>query len=89
MSALPDLKVVPALPVDDDGAVFAADFDEIRDYLSGKITVPTVTDRSEERCSVVGTPECNMQDLVVLKLAMDAGDPSIGSHCDAALSPAP
>jgi hypothetical protein len=72
--------------------VFAADFDEIRDYLPGKITVPTVTDRIEERCSVVGTPECNMRDLVFLKLALDATMPpatSVPTRCDAALSPPP
>jgi hypothetical protein len=74
-----------------DGAVMdPADFEEIRDSLSGKIVVPEVAAEIEERCSVAGTTECNMRDLVFLKLAIDAG-PGVGeveSRCDAALSPA-
>jgi hypothetical protein len=71
-----------------DGAVLAADFELIRDYLSGKVTNPVVAAEIEERCSVVGSPDCNMRDLVYLKLAIDNGDPSVETRCDAALSPA-
>jgi hypothetical protein len=44
----------------------------------------------EARCSVAGTTECNIRDLVFLKQQMDLG-PGVGSaevRCDAALSPA-
>jgi hypothetical protein len=64
------------------------DFDEIRGYLSGKITNPLVGAEIEERCSVAGTPECDIRDLVFLKLAIDAGIRSVETRCDAALSPA-
>jgi hypothetical protein len=71
----------------DDGAVMSPDdFDEIRDYLSGRATVtdPAVI---EARCSVAGTVECNIRDLVFLKQALDAAAPSVETRCDAALSP--
>ncbi|MGH0031140.1 MAG: thrombospondin type 3 repeat-containing protein [Myxococcota bacterium] len=71
----------------DDGAVLDPDdFDEIFDYLSGN---PTTTPAAEieARCSVVGTVECNIRDLVFLKQAIDAMDPEVELRCDAALSP--
>jgi hypothetical protein len=74
-----------------DGAVLSpADFDLIRDYLSGKDVSPHDPAAIEARCSVAGTTECNIRDLVFLKQALDAG-PGVGSvetRCDAALSPA-
>jgi hypothetical protein len=72
----------------DDGAVMSPeDFDEIRDYLSGRATVtdPAII---EARCSVVGTVECNIRDLVFLKQAIDAAATNVETRCDAALSPA-
>jgi hypothetical protein len=36
-----------------------------------------------------GTTECNIRDLLFLALAMDAGDQSVETKCDAALSPVP
>jgi hypothetical protein len=71
----------------DDGAVLNPDdFDEIFDYLAGR---PTLTDPAdiEARCSVTGTVECNIRDLVFLKQAIDAGASSVPVRCDAALSP--
>jgi len=73
----------------DDGAVLDPDdFDEIRVFLSGKIRNPVIAARIEERCSVTGTTECNIRDLIFLRRAIDAGDSSVGTRCDAALSPA-
>jgi hypothetical protein len=37
----------------------------------------------------VGMTECNIRDLVFLLRAVDAGDPSVETRCDAALSPVP
>jgi hypothetical protein len=71
-----------------DGAVFEADFDLIRDYLSGKVTNPVTAQEIEERCSVAGTTECNMRDLLFLRLALDAGSPGVERRCDAAVAPA-
>jgi hypothetical protein len=74
----------------DDGAVLDPDdFDEIFDYLAGKITNPIVAAEIEARCSVAGTTECNIRDLVFLQQAIAAGDPSVATRCDAALSPPP
>ncbi|MGH0032674.1 MAG: thrombospondin type 3 repeat-containing protein [Myxococcota bacterium] len=73
----------------DDGAVIDPDdVDEIFDYLAGR---PTITDPAdiEARCSVAGTTECNIRDLVFLQQALDAGPmgPGVELRCDAALSP--
>jgi len=74
----------------DDGAVLDPDdFEEIFDYLAGKITNPVVAEEIESRCSVAGTTECNIRDLVFLKQAIDAGVPSVDTRCAAALSPPP
>jgi hypothetical protein len=70
-----------------DGAVFEVDFEIIRDYLTGKIAAPGIAAAIEERCSVVGTTECNMQDLLYLRLAIGAGNTPPQARCDAALSP--
>ena len=71
----------------DDGAVLAADFDEIFDLLAGKIGTPLVAEQIAARCSVAGTTECNVRDLVFLKRDLDAGDSTVPLRCDAALSP--
>jgi hypothetical protein len=71
----------------DDGAVMdPGDFDEIFDYLAGR---PTATPAAEieARCSVAGTPECNIRDLLFLKQAIDAASTTVELRCDAALSP--
>ena len=65
------------------------DFIAVRDFVSGTVTNPVIAARIEERCSVAGTPECNIRDLVFLKQVMDVGDPSVQTRCDAALSHAP
>jgi hypothetical protein len=73
----------------DDGSVLdPADFDEIRDYLSGRITNPIIAADIEARCSVAGTTECNIRDLVFLRQAIDSAAPAVDTRCDAALSPA-
>jgi hypothetical protein len=51
------------------------------------MTNPVIAAEIESRCSVAGTVECNIRDLVFLKKAMDAMDPGVEVHCDAALSP--
>ena len=72
----------------DDGAVLDPDdFDDISDFLAGKITNPIDAAAIERRCSVAGTTECNIRDLVFLKQAIDAGATSVDLRCDAALSP--
>jgi len=63
------------------------DFDEIRDYLAGRISNPSVAEQIEARCSVAGTVECNIRDLVFLKQAIDAAATEVPIRCDAALSP--
>jgi hypothetical protein len=74
----------------DDGAVLDPDdTDEIRDYLSGRITNPIVAAEVEGRCSVTATTECNIRDLVFLMKSIDVAAPSVPTRCDAALSPAP
>ena len=52
----------------DDGAVLDPDdFDEIRDYLwRGGSPTRSIAAEIEARCSVAGTPECNIRDLVFL-----------------------
>ena len=70
-----------------DGAVLDPDdFDEIFDHLAG---IPTATpaDEIEARCSVVGTTECNIRDLIFLDQAIGAGAAEVEVRCDAALSP--
>jgi hypothetical protein len=64
------------------------DFDEIRDYLAGRITNPVIAQEIESRCSVAGPTDCNIRDLVYLELALDAAAPAVETRCDAALSPA-
>ncbi len=72
-----------------DGAVLDPDdLQEIRDYLSGQITNPVLAADIAARCSVAGTTECNMRDLVVLQVAIDNASPEVENRCDAALSPA-
>jgi hypothetical protein len=74
----------------DDGAVLDPDdFDDLRAYLSGQVTNPLIAAQIEARCSIVGTTDCNMRDLVHLWLAMDAGATSADTRCDAALAPPP
>ena len=74
-------------PPTGDGAIFQADFDRTRDFLTGVIQDPT--GEIEERCSVVGTPACNIRDLLFLKKALETSDASLLGirRCDAALSP--
>ena len=67
-----------------------ADFDLIRDYLAGRDVSPHSPEQIEARCSVAGTTECNIRDLLFLKMELDLGA-GVGSpevRCDAALSPA-
>ena len=64
------------------------DYEQLYDMLAGVIVAPGVIADIEKRCSVAGTPECNIRDLVVLAQALDAAAP-VKSFCDAALSPAP
>ncbi len=71
-----------------DGAVFAEDYAQIRAYLAGRITSPTLLAQIEARCSVAGPTDCNIRDLVVLKQALDSGAAGVATRCDAALSPA-
>jgi hypothetical protein len=72
-----------------DGAVLDPDdFDEIREYLAGRITNPVIAQETESRCSVAGPTDCNIRDLVYLKLALDTAAPAVDTRCDAALSPA-
>jgi hypothetical protein len=62
------------------------------DHRSRRFRLPThglLAAEIEERCSVMGTTKCDIRDLVFLGLAMDAGDPSVETRCDAALSPVP
>jgi hypothetical protein len=74
----------------DDGAVLDPDdFDDLRAYLSGQVTNPLIAQKIEERCSIVGTTDCNIRDLVHLWLALDAGATSVETRCDAALAPPP
>ena len=63
------------------------DLDEIRELLLGRITSPVIRADAEARCSVVGTPECNIRDLVVLQQAFEAAAPYT-PRCDASLAPA-
>ncbi|HEX5065075.1 MAG TPA: hypothetical protein VFY49_03110 [Myxococcota bacterium] len=73
----------------DDGAVLDPDdADEIRDYLTGRITNPIVAAEVAGRCSVAATPECNIRDLVFLMKSVDVAAPAVPTRCDAALSPA-
>jgi hypothetical protein len=72
-----------------DGAVLDPDdFDEIRDYLSGRITNPVIAQEIESRCAVAGTTECNIRDLIFLEMAIDFAAPAVATRCDATLSPA-
>jgi hypothetical protein len=74
----------------DDGAVLDPDdFEQIRDYLAGLVTNPVIAQEIENRCSVAGPTDCNIRDLVYLKLALDTAAPAVDTRCDAALSPAP
>jgi hypothetical protein len=73
-----------------DGAIFEEDFDAIFDLLAGKITNPLVAKAVRERCSIVGTTECNIRDLVYLRKAIDdVAVTTVETRCDAALSPVP
>jgi hypothetical protein len=73
----------------DDGAVLNPDdFERIRDYLAGLVTNPVTAQEIESRCSVAGPTDCNIRDLVYLKLALDTAASSVEPRCDAALSPA-
>ena len=64
------------------------DFDAIFDLLAGRVTNPAVAADIRERCSVIGTTECNVRDLVILRQAILGATPP-EARCDAALSPAP
>ena len=77
--AVTDVSMVPTPPP-------PYDLDEIRDFLSGRITGPQAVEIAA-RCSVVGTTECNIRDLVFLSKAIGNMDPSVDVRCDAALSP--
>ena len=72
----------------DDGAVLDPDdFDDLAAYLSGQITNPVIGAQIEARCSVIHTTECNVLDLVHLRLALDGVLPGVETRCDAALAP--
>jgi hypothetical protein len=60
------------------------DFEELWNFLAGNLTNPIGI---AERCSVVGTTECNIRDLLFLRQALDTAAPSVATRCDAALSP--
>jgi len=63
------------------------DLIQIRDFLLGR-SDPMDAPIIAERCSVAGTPDCNIRDLVLLQQAFDASV-AAESRCDAALAPAP
>jgi hypothetical protein len=63
------------------------DIDKIFDLLAGNITNSVEAADIAARCSVVGTTECNIRDLVVLSQAIANGDGAVDIRCDAALSP--
>ena len=63
------------------------DFDDLAAYLSGQITNPVIGAQIEARCSVIHTTECNVLDLVHLRLALDGVLPGVETRCDAALAP--
>ena len=77
----------------DDGAVLDSgaptDFDQLFDFLLGKISNPIIAASIEERCSIAGTTECNLRDLVFLRKALDDAAPSVDLRCNAALAPPP
>lgn len=64
------------------------DIQQVREFLLGSITNPVIAADVEARCSVVGTPECNIRDLVVLQQAFDQAIATT-PRCDAALAPEP
>ena len=74
--------------VDDSVTPSDDDLVQIRDFLLGRITNPIIRADVEARCSVAGSPECNIRDLVLLQQALDSATPS-ETRCDASLAPAP
>ena len=80
--AITDPTMVPTPPA-------PYDFDQIFDLLAGKISNPLVAEEIRARCSVAGTTDCDIRDLVFLQRAIAAGDPNVETRCDAALSPVP
>ncbi|MFK7898572.1 MAG: thrombospondin type 3 repeat-containing protein [Myxococcota bacterium] len=61
---------------------------EIRKFLLGDVMTPAAQADIQARCSVAGSPECDIRDLVLLEKALATGTPS-APRCDAALSPIP
>ncbi len=58
-----------------------ADLTQIRRYLAGLETSEDIA----QNCSVAESPECNIQDAVVLQRALAGALPGIETRCDAAL----
>jgi hypothetical protein len=64
------------------------DIAQLRDFLLGRITVPAIRADVAARCSVAGTPDCDIRDLVFLQKAFD-DTTAPETRCDASLAPAP
>jgi hypothetical protein len=64
------------------------DIAQLRDFLLGRITVPGIRADVAARCSVAGTPDCDIRDLVFLQKAFD-DNTAPETRCDASLAPAP
>jgi len=80
----------------DDGAILdPADVNDIRAYLAGNpLSGSSTTAEVLERCSIIGTVDCNIRDLVALEVATappggGAAATSVDTRCDAALAPPP
>ncbi len=58
-----------------------SDLAKMRDYLAGR----DLSENIAQTCSVAGSPECDIQDAVVLQRALAGALPGIETRCDAAL----
>jgi hypothetical protein len=67
----------------DDGAIFAADTDVIRDLLAGKAVASPVIAR--DRCSVASTPGCDIADVAILRRALEGFGPFPLAACTTAV----
>jgi hypothetical protein len=67
----------------DDGAIFAADGGMIRELLAGiPVAQPALT---QDRCSVAGTPGCDVIDVTVLRRSLGLLPPFPVSACSTAV----
>jgi hypothetical protein len=67
----------------DDGAIFAADTNVIRDLLAGKTVASPVVAR--DRCSVASTPGCDVADLTILRRSLAGFGPFPLAACTTAV----